>query len=143
MTLLVLASLVVAAPNDGPFDLGLGVCLSGKSPVVRLEELPIFDAPRVDLARFGIAVIARVEDETLLLEREDKVTRFYRVDRLVAGDAGTDFDVDTKIGLLDNRPVIVWRETFKHRPARFGVMTIGWEKLKPVCEGTTGSPMIE
>lgn len=139
--LLALASLAASASGEAPFDLGFQVCKQGKISVLRLEEIATFETNPVDLRSFGMPLSAKVGDETLFLERENKAVRFYRIDRIVSPKS--DIDIDLKLGVFESRPVLLWEETFKHRPARFGVMAIEGEKLTPKCEGTTGTPVIE
>lgn len=136
-----LALLASASANDETFDTGIGLCTNGTRNVLRLEELTSFDHQSVDLRRFGMPLSAKVADETLFLERGDKRVHFYRIDRLISPKS--DIDIDAKIVVFENRPVLIWQETFKHRPARFGVMSIEGEKVTPKCEGLTGAPMIE
>ena len=143
MILLLAAYALVAAPSakDSTSEKGFSVCKDGERTVLRLEELPTFESPTVDLHRFGMPLKTRIADETLFLERDDKVFRYYRIDRLVS--SLSDLDIDAKLGVFENRPVLVWQETYMHRPSRFGVMTIDGEELSLKCEGLTGSPLIE
>lgn len=120
MIALVTALALVAAPSaeDETFAIGFSLCKDGERTVLRLEDLATFDSRVVDLRRFGMSLKAKVADETLFLERDDKRFRYYRIDRIVSSKS--DLDIDAKIGVFENRPVLIWQETYKHKPSRFG-----------------------
>jgi hypothetical protein len=50
-----------------------------------------------------------------------------------------DADVDLKLGLLDGKLVLYWRETYLHRIYRQGLFSINDQDLAPLCEGRGGS----
>ena len=49
---------------------------------------------------------------------------------------GERVDVDLSIALHEGRPLLYWKETFKHSAARLGLFSINHEGgLKPLCVG--------
>lgn len=47
-------------------------------------------------------------------------------------------DLELTLGLLGQRLVLYWRETFQHRMYRQGLFSIEGHELKPLCEGRGG-----
>ncbi len=55
------------------------------------------------------------------------------------GDAKGDADLDLSfVELEDGRKAVFWRETYKHRSHRQGIVTWDGPKLVKLCEGTGG-----
>ncbi|HMG48122.1 MAG TPA: hypothetical protein VK614_11755 [Allosphingosinicella sp.] len=51
------------------------------------------------------------------------------------GRGENDADVVLKLGLLDDRLVVYWRETVQNRPYRQGLFSVLGMRLEAVCEG--------
>jgi hypothetical protein len=55
-----------------------------------------------------------------------------------AVDPNADLDVELKLGYFEGTLVAFWKETFRHRMYRQGLLRILGETVTPLCEGRGG-----
>lgn len=51
---------------------------------------------------------------------------------------GDDLDVQLTLGLLDNRLVLYWKETFIYRTYKQGLFVVTGERIEFLCQGIGG-----
>lgn len=122
----------------------LGSCVGGRGPVSlsrvmflenRILEWDGSSGPiRITLPRQSVNI--------KLLRAKKQDIYIHNIGRLV-GQGDSDADVHLKLALLDNRPVIYWRETYQHRIYRQGIFSIVGHNLVRLCEGEGGEAIMD
>lgn len=71
------------------------------------------------------------------LNGEGEATRIpYQVDYIITGDVELDIEMDPV--LLEGNLYVYWRETFRHRSYRQGLLEVTGMTINKVCEGNGG-----
>ena len=145
-----LALLIAEAIQSGPVFNGsdFGSCGSPGGQGVDLRSVMLLQSRDLVLDSEAGRVRIVLEGQQFRLHLLDSPTGDLVAsnigDRVSQSDDRTDLFLT--LGLLDDRPVLYWRETFQHRSFRQGLLSIDpgatnadWSRvLTPLCEGRGG-----
>src|SRR3954471_4065634 len=122
-----------------PEVIRLGTCGTG-SGQVDLTRVAFLENRSFDQASPNGPVRVILTEESVAIENigsgSDHTTAVHDIALTVA--RGGDIDIDLKLGYLDRRLVVFWRETAQHRSYRQGLFAVAPPKLVPICEGRGG-----
>ena len=119
-----------------PEEIRLGRCGTGSGQVDLTRVAFLENRSFVQEGPNG-PVRVTLTEESVALENESDHTIVGDDISLAVAHNG-DIDIDLKLGYLDRRLVVFWRETAKHRSYRQGLFAVAPPKLVPICEGRGG-----
>jgi hypothetical protein len=111
-------------------------CRKGDGSEVDLKAVALLRNETLDLRGYGIPGILTIDGDSMELKATGKPAQTYQQDMAHNALPGERVDVDLSIALYQGRPLLYWKETFKHTAARLGLFAIkndGW--LEPLCVG--------
>lgn len=129
--------------SENQFQSMLDICTSKDNSQYSLSAVPFYDSNSVTIDDGKHKFVVEILDETVLMRNANgsRGTKFFRIDRLIS--QSSDLDLDLRWASINNEPVLFWRETYRHRPARMGIFQVSSIGFRPLCEGMTGSLIVE
>jgi hypothetical protein len=119
--------------------LALGVC-RGPTGLVDLRRVSFLTNRSILWKISGKLTRVSVEEESLhVAEIKENIEQGITIrDSAYEISPDSDIDIDLSLAILDGELVVYWRETFKHRRYRQGVMRVSERPISSLCEGSGG-----
>lgn len=128
---------VSAEPSRIEADVGdLGSCLGDKG-IFELRRIMFLTNRTIDIdsaGKFRVTLDRQKVKIQRLSGASGGEVHIVNVGNIISGEP----DIVLTLGILDNRPVLYWRETFLHRRYRQGVFSIVGQSLVLLCQGSGG-----
>lgn len=139
------AQAVQVAPSPGSEMLELetltpGTCLKSDGTHVDMRLAVFGENEEVDILQGSTRRRLRVDNAGVYFWAGD---HYYPAYMLISGAKGGDLDLNLKIVALDGEVFFYWRETYKHRSFRQGLLRIVGDNIVPFCEGMGENPIVE
>jgi hypothetical protein len=120
----------------------LGSCRSN-SEYINLGRVMFLKNEVIDLKDTNGLVRVALDRQKVRMQRVKlgvvQETVIVNVGNIISGDP----DIILTLGMLDDQPVLYWKETFLHRSYRQGVFKILGQSLVPLCQGMGGGELID
>jgi hypothetical protein len=132
------------SPSADPatHSVGLGSC-RGADGFLELRRIALLENRALDFRDSGKIFRVTVDGPKVRIEqlasREDHGIYVVNLENILKGNP----DIALTLGLLDDRPVVYWRETFVNRSHRQGIFKIKGQSLVPLCEGKGGVDILD
>jgi hypothetical protein len=112
-------------------------CRKSDGSEVDLRTVALLKNEKLDLRPYGVGAIVTVDRDWIdVSASRDRSVRSYRQDVGYGAVPGESLDVDLSLALYQGRPFLHWKETFKHRAARLGLLSFKADgHLEPFCVG--------
>ncbi len=111
-------------------------CRTSEGRDIDLLTVTLLKNDRLDLSVYSIPAIVIIDDDWIDVRSKAASVQSFKQDIGYAASRGESLDVDLSIALYQGRPLLHWKETFKHRTARLGLMTFKSNgHVEPLCVG--------
>lgn len=119
-----------------------GVCSTGNL-VVDLDKYIFLAENEVRQIGDKNGIYLKVDGENIYIVQKEKVEKssiVFNADSVIDGDDGPRLDIDLSLVLNSDlsEVMVYWRETYKHRRFRQGLIRVAGMKAIPFCEGEGG-----
>jgi len=126
--------------NSEAFDLSPDrpeYCRKPDGTEIDLLRVALLANNKLDLRPYGVSATLSLDGDWIEVRATpDSTVRTYKQNIGYEAVRGERLDVDLAIALYENRPLLRWKETFKHRAARQGLFSIKSDgHLEPLCSG--------
>jgi|GEM_PF-5974442 len=111
-------------------------CRTSEGRDIDLLTVTLLKNDRLDLSAYSIPAVVIIDRDWIDVRSKAAPVRSYKQDIGYAAMPGESLDLDLSIALYQGRPLLHWKETFKHRAARLGLMTFKPNgHVEPLCVG--------
>lgn len=113
-----------------------GSCRSPSGPIL-IRDLWLLRNSSISFSEGEKAASATIKGEDVHLEiPEEGATTIYQIDRFI--DETSDLDIELAFALLNGRPMLFWKETFRHKKYRLGLIELTDHGPVVFCHGEGG-----
>jgi hypothetical protein len=112
-------------------------CRKANGSEVDLQTVALLKNDKLDLRPYGLKAIVSIDGDWINVSATPgSPIRSYKQDIGYAALGGESLDVDLSIALYEGRVLLHWKETFKHREARLGLLRFKDDgHLETLCVG--------
>lgn len=115
-----------------------GYCQRDDSSLVDMRDLWILENDAV--YDVGSTESVTISGESVVI-RQNGNDRSHRIDRMFAGDSSV--DVVLRFAIIDNEPVLFWRESYLHRVFQQGLVRFSNGTVSSMCLGAGGIEVVD
>ena len=133
------APVTVTNSTQVPLIGRIGTC-QGDGRSYNLRRLMLLENQMIEVDGPRGPLRVSISGEYLLIDTAGPPPRraVYAANISDAVDPNADLDVELKLGYFEGTLVAFWKETFRHRTYRQGLLRISGETVTPLCEGSGG-----